>query len=437
MFSGFIQLGGEEIANAARTRAYVKNNLPTFPLKSTENLGELTAVLGHAPYTSPAADNAPWYEPRRPETARFYGFYPLSIEGADSSTRTAAVLEGIHNGGTVAQSRHTTRQIRVRGVLIAKDQLALTAGAAWLAGALEAQNCSDNLTGSCGGAWLGLFAAPPAVGIWPTQSNERPGWAYERNFVDVVCVEGPTVIKDYHLTNGDLDCGGAMREVDFLLVAGTPFCYGPTSTLSTLYSKNLFGNLSSPWDDNVLSCPAPPKTVILDPSCPVVPPPPRPPVIPNPCVQNPTGWWRLTKVIDKSYVADWHPTVASIEIVNIGQADIGQMRVRFYPNPFNYTAVDLDPCGWCAEFILGYLPATKALTLDGVARQAWIGSAGDPVKVSASNLLFGTGGIPMSWPELSNGMGYIMTVDMVDTEGVANFGAPPGVEVVVSLTDRM
>ncbi len=161
MFNGYLSLGGVEIINAQRTAAYVRSLAPTLPLVNCEDCGDLGTVLDEV-YASPLVDNAPWFDPNIPATGRFYGLYPLSIEGMEDSTRTAAVTQSIVDGGSVGATRLATRSIRVKGLMLAKDEHAMTQGMTWLRNALDPPPCSEH-GGSCGGGLLCYYAACPEL----------------------------------------------------------------------------------------------------------------------------------------------------------------------------------------------------------------------------------------------------------------------------------
>lgn len=112
-------------------------------------------------------------------------------------------------------------------------------------------------------------------------------------------------------------------------------------------------------------------------------------------------------------------------VLNTLAAGTRQVRIRFTPNPFGYPVDKIDPCGYCSEFILSYLPPNAELTIDGLTRSAFASVAGGDAQ-PASQLLYGTDGVPMTWPELSCGIDYVMTVDIP--------AAQPDIAISLSLT---
>lgn len=155
---------------------------------------------------------------------------------------------------------------------------------------------------------------------------------------------------------------------------------------------------------------------LIDPDLPVLPTPPAPPTIPDLAVDDQNEWLRYYVAIPAGDVALWAGTVPNLSISTI-TGDIRQVRVRFYPNPFGWDVDDLAIDDYCGEFILSYMPANSVLTVSGVTREAWAQVAGGAPQ-SANTLLYGTGGTPMDWPELSCAIPYVMTIDV-----------PPGTDV--------
>lgn len=162
-YDGFGMLGGTELFNASRTAAYVRKNLPSFPLTNEcEDCEDLADALGDEQYESPLVDNAPWVDASNPATYGFYGLMPIEIVGLEGSTRTAAVTESIGDGGFVGRVRHATRQFRVSAMMVAENENALAAGLTWLSAALNPQACASH-GGSCGGATFCYYSACPTV----------------------------------------------------------------------------------------------------------------------------------------------------------------------------------------------------------------------------------------------------------------------------------
>lgn len=73
--------------------------------------------------------------------------------------------------------------------------------------------------------------------------------------------------------------------------------------------------------------------------------------------------------------------------------------------------INVDPCDWCSEFILSYIPAHTTLSVDAVYERAFASVAGGPEQ-PADTLLFGSDGGPMSWPALTCNIPYLLAIDV-------------------------
>jgi len=149
---------------------------------------------------------------------------------------------------------------------------------------------------------------------------------------------------------------------------------------------------------------------LVDPDIPAIPDPPAPPSITNVAITPQNEWRRYYGEIPAANVALWANTVPTVEL---STADVaaGQVRVRYYPNPFGWAHHDVDPTSYCAEFLLSYLPPNTVLTVIGASERAIAAVAGAEA-VMANQLLYGTAGAPVSWPALSCGIPYLVTVDV-------------------------
>jgi len=164
VFPGYFQLGGTELVNHARTAAYIRNQNPGFPFKAQQADGDqkLINALEDRAYASPAVDDAPWYDPIIPASAGFYGMYVTAAEGFSDSTRGITVTQSVVDGGNNGAPRSATRSMRIAGVLLGCDELALEAGMSWLRSALSPAACGMH-DGGCGGSDLCFYLALPDV----------------------------------------------------------------------------------------------------------------------------------------------------------------------------------------------------------------------------------------------------------------------------------
>lgn len=165
---------------------------------------------------------------------------------------------------------------------------------------------------------------------------------------------------------------------------------------------------------------------LIDPDCPPVPAPPRPPAIPDSCIEDETTQWRrFWQEIPAIYVPVWIDTVPILRIHTATAVRL--VRVRYYPNPFGRPLSDLESDSFCAEQIISFIPGDTIFTLDGVTERAWAEVAGSSNTLAADHLLRGDSSL---WPLLGCGVGYYITVD-VPTDTPAN-----AVDIEYSLVQR-
>lgn len=228
---------------------------------------------------------------------------------------------------------------------------------------------------------------------------------YERMYHNVEALGGPTVVKRFATRSG------AMTQIEFLLVARSPHAYSPDRLVLSDPNLNEYRTVA-----NAVAVDTTPAAIV-DPNLPALASPPRPPTIPvDGFGSDPAQWRRYEVNIPADEVALWATTVPSITLTSSTSA-FRRIRVRLYPNPFGYSAETVDPLSYCSEFIVSYLPTQTTLTMNGITQRAFAAVAG-AASTPADNLLYGSGGVPMTWPELSCGIPYLMTVDVPTTEAV-------------------
>lgn len=175
MFDGYLSLGSNELMNVARTTAYVRRFLPTLDLRGCadcEWLDRITATKtdwhGAAVFDAPDTDDAPWFDVDDPDSANFYGLYPVTITGIEDATRTATVTQSINDGGFVTDMRSSTKEILVTALMVGRDEAAMSSAMSWLRVALDGSMCDP-----CTGDDLCFLAACPKID--PTQVFDPDG----------------------------------------------------------------------------------------------------------------------------------------------------------------------------------------------------------------------------------------------------------------------
>jgi hypothetical protein len=223
----------------------------------------------------------------------------------------------------------------------------------------------------------------------------------DRALHNVSVTQAPVIVQRVDATATG---GGYFIQVEFLFNAGNPFSYSQPVEILTVPL------VQAPYSD-------PPSSSLLDddwlfdPSA-LVPsaPPAAPDIVADAVDPSITSWQRYYIDIPADKVADWASTVPIVQF-NTHGAPVRQIRVRFHPNPFDYPAVSVDPVGFCADFLISYLPAGTSLLLNGITQTALASKAG-VASVPADSILYGSDGGPMTWPHLSCGIAYVMTIDV-------------------------
>src|SRR5690554_4486701 len=132
-YEGYLCYAGTEVINNARAAAYSQglvnihcNGGPWLP-----------ASLGDEPYTNPAADEAPWWDPAVPESRYFLGVAGLSVTGASDGTASSDWTDLLMDGAVPGPVRNGARELLFRVVLVGVGDAALSYGLAWLADTLR------------------------------------------------------------------------------------------------------------------------------------------------------------------------------------------------------------------------------------------------------------------------------------------------------------
>lgn len=158
----------------------------------------------------------------------------------------------------------------------------------------------------------------------------------------------------------------------------------------------------------------PDPTPIIDPDCPVVPDPPRPPVIALDCVDTPTSWRRYVVDVHEDLVPVWRDAVPLIRLTT-GSTAARQVRLRFYPNPLEVPLEALNPCEFCGEFVITYIPPRSEMFIDGIRQWVTVTDNRSGRTAVGNHLLSGSGGGPATWPLLGCGTAYTLVIDVSPT----------------------
>ena len=248
MYRGYLELAGIEVINAMRTYAYARN--AGVRVENVYDAPDLPALLLHDEYRTPALDGAPWYNAHVPDSNNFFGWMPTALTGFDDDTTQATATELVSDGGVSSIERQTSREMRVKGVLVAKDEHALEYGLSWLRGVFASANLRAGY--ECMGETLTFLASTPEVCDEAIPPLEPAGpdtpyheclVGYLRQFHRVTTLQGVKVVKEF-----PRDACPRLVEVEVVLSAGVPHIYtwpidvGRSQLEPTLTVENLVPN---------------------------------------------------------------------------------------------------------------------------------------------------------------------------------------------------
>jgi hypothetical protein len=245
---------------------------------------------------------------------------------------------------------------------------------------------------------------------------------YIRNLRRVLFNTGPTVTSKRTLSGGQ----GTVWTVQFTATVGNPW---ELSAEVPVIQGFLDPEVAIPWVGGVepegavidldgyvhpdADCAEAVYRPIYDPLFPAVVPPPGPPNIPLGNYSPPLSWRRRQFTIPRQYVPLWGEVVPVIK-VHARTADTRNLRVRFYADPDGTADISEDPCAFCGDIVISYVPQDHTLVFDGAEQRVYVVSPGGS-KRRADSLVYATDGTPFEWPALSCGFGYIVTLDLPQT----------------------
>jgi hypothetical protein len=230
--------------------------------------------------------------------------------------------------------------------------------------------------------------------------------------VRAVDVDGPG--WSIWLGGDTLDLDGAMLTLtaevfpyfDGSTTDNATYLYDWMGTAHASVSKRTSVAVSGPQADGLS-----PSTrgAILDPNC-LPPAPPRPPTVPNECISEEVSWRRYFEKIPTVDVPDWLDAVPTFVIITQGE-EASQVRIRYYENPTDAAPEEVDTTHWISEQIISYIPKNTEFTVDGVHQRVWAEVDGGESQ-AADHLLYGSNGAPPTWPILSCGISYVISLDL-------------------------
>lgn len=410
---GYFVLNGVEVVNATRTEAYTDNAGARW-LKPVYKATDLGLILGET-YGSPLSDDAPWTDPKTPDSYNFWGCYPLDVTGFEDSTGTAPVTESTLDGGVVGAIRRSTRSLVFNLVLIGANECAVEFGMRWLNQVIANYPCGSD-DRHCSGMTACYLSCAPCL----EEDCDDPQSClatYQRTLRNVGVITGPTVTGRNTMTDG-----GTAWMVTLTMVAGNPFQFGyPTALIEGFMDPNVddpyVGGVPEGGiydldgtDQSDSDCSVPTYQPVYDPECPYITPPPPVPTVPMVCFDFPVNYRRRLFTIPQQYIPLWGDVVP-VAVFRTGSNEVRNLRLRFYADLLGTGDPDVDECAFCGDMVFTYLPPQSVLTFDTVDQLVSVRINGGPSR-RGDALVLGTDGKPFDWPILTCGYGYIVTVDL-------------------------
>lgn len=441
-------LEGTEIVNSARTTAYLKAGFGPPNLKVVGDCGcpedQLRELIGCdvLPYTTPTDDLAPWFDPAFPESADFAGFYPHTFEGLES-TYTRDVTEIVTGGAVLGRLRAGPRTLLWRGWLFGRTCCSVAYGLRWLTSTLRQAKCGAE----CGGEKLDLLVCCPPESVSDVAADcgcgdlDPVGIPLDddafRTLYNVGLVEGP-LIKGERRSSCRAGCGCSnIMEIEWSMVAGNPHMYRqpvlvadcelfPISSDSQLVKlapgEECIDSTTADWfvkSTDPADCP--PEAVcdteipaFSDPLCPR----PQLPVITtvvDDCVCDPLA---PVDIMVPVAVTDYGMNFQGAPIFSIfsGSVALRSTTIKIYENPLGSGCADIvsDPCAFCSDITIRYLPAFSTLTIDSVNRRITIERPGGDLQ-SGEQFLVGN----ITWP-LFECIGYCVVASVDGSTAAAD-----------------
>lgn len=462
-WEGYHTYAGQEFINVARTEAYA-TGAPWFRPSGTGSY--LGAMLADDAYVSPLVDNAPWADPDQPSSYEFWGLYPLDIAGIEDATVSSTVIESTADGGVAGRVRRGTKTVVYNCLLLAGSDCGADYGVKWLRALLNGSACGPLATQTCNGDDLCYLSCEPSYDVSDGGTgalteldgggagDPPPGYdgggagggAYENLFdgcdaLDDCIVDTPGVapweclidfkrsLRKVVFNNGPVvtskrstSDGAAVWTVSFTAIAGSPYEFGEEVEVIT----NFLGTeesiadgvmvFSTPYIFTESACAVPIYTPVYDPLCPAVVVPPSPPSVPLGCYSPPANWFRRKVTIPNTMIPLWSDAVPVIR-VNAVDDDVRNLRLRFYADVNGDGLIEDDPCAYCGDIVISYVPEGSTLVFDGSDQVVYVQTSGG-IRRRADNLVFKTDGTPFEWPALSCGFAYIVAFDLPQTSTV-------------------
>lgn len=406
----YLELAGTEIGNNTRVASYLGGG--DVWLAQGCFCDTIPEAVGDDPYTNPVDDEAPWYDPSDPRSARFAGLWIETIDGLLDSPIERSVTQRVSDGATVSCARASSKTLTVRGWLFAQDECGADYGMMWLRSALLGSRCSG-----CNGDDLCLFACCPDPAGGEDDAEEQL-----RTLKNAALVSGPNIISRAAIRSGCVEGARPVYQVEFQLSTDPYFWRAPIRVLEASPWPEPTGdevcNLTWVTDpecdpDNPDCLPganAPMPGCVTDPLCPAPPAPPRVPAATANCVCLPLQVVRQCFDIPANMVPAWLDAALRITVYS-GNAPLRNLSIRVWENPLGRSPEELDECATLGVYYITYVPANSTLTIDGVSESSEMRCPGF-ARSDAATQVYGPGAGPLEHITLSCGVTHTICADV-------------------------
>ena len=408
---GYFQLGQTEIANTARTVAYMRNGVrnASTEVVTDDSWPMLAYFLGRdTDWQRPEVDHdCPWYDRTESASAEFAGVWVLRADGLDTTPLDRDVIEGAVAGGGFGVLRTPPREVEMEALVLGATPAGLHYGLGWLGSALRGDNCQD------GGGPRNLTFLEAAPGFDAQQTPEQVAvlGAAQSRMLAQVALTGPVQVDEWLSPWVAEQRGATVARVTFTLTAGSPWVWRTPTRLLTGLTPAL-GTAQSLTFENVgpggvlADCDVD-GGLLVDPAADPLVALPRP-VSPAAAVgMQPLLSRRSRWQLDAGRLPRWAETVPTVRVHTGPQAERA-VRIQWVQG--NAVTQQDVTCGSVGEALIGYLPANSTLTLDAVTGDATVLTS-DGRLLDATPVVTGRWGGPWRAPVLRCAQAYTLVVD--------------------------
>lgn len=199
-------MAGVEVSNGYRVATYVTNvGVPGATMDPSCQCPQLDDG-----FDTPLIDPAPWYEPTRPESADFLGFWmnqavlqPVAGRSVSQNGRRSSSLSPMSLSGRILQAQ---------GLMMARSAEGQAYGERWLTEVLRGSPCNE---GDCPSDDLIILPACPEL-------EGYDGDRYFRTLVNVGLIDGP-------IFSPVVNAESKLQQVAFTLASTQPWLYHPAT----------------------------------------------------------------------------------------------------------------------------------------------------------------------------------------------------------------